>query len=82
MATFVNHAGLAQAIHRRRKPPRSFRTDGPSVLDLLERRGLVHAPDLCAPSWAAMCRAFAALAEGDLGEHGVFLTAAHSVTSA
>jgi NADH-quinone oxidoreductase subunit G len=73
--TFVNHAGLAQAIHRAVQPPRSFRTDGQVFLDLLERRGLVHAPTLRA-ELAREILSFAPLAEGDLGEHGVFLATA------
>ena len=43
--TFVNHAGLAQAIHWAVRPPGECRTDGQVFLDLLERRGLVHAAD-------------------------------------
>ncbi len=44
--TFVNHAGLAQAIHWAVTPTGECRTDGQVFLDLLERRGLVHAPTL------------------------------------
>ena len=44
--TFVNHAGLAQAIHWGVTPTGECRTDGQVFLDLLERRGLVHAPTL------------------------------------
>ncbi len=44
--TFVNHAGLAQAIHWAVTPPDGCRTDGQIFLDLLGRRGLVHAPSL------------------------------------
>src|SRR5207253_3416922 len=79
--TFVNHAGLAQAIHRSTQPPRSFRTDGQVFLDLLERRGLVHAPTLRA-ELAREVPAFASLAEGDLGEYGVFLGTARTGASA
>jgi len=79
--TFVNHAGLAQAIHRAAQTAAQLPHDGQVFLDLLERRGLCTRRP-CAPSWPAMCPPVAALAEGDLGEHGVFLTAAHSVTSA
>ncbi len=69
--TFVNHAGLAQAIRRAVKPPGEVRTDGQVFLDLLERRGLVHAPTVRA-ELAAEVPYFAALA-GDLGEYGVKL---------
>ena len=45
--TFVNHAGLAQAIHwARHADRRGAARDGQVFLDLLERRGLVHAPTL------------------------------------
>jgi hypothetical protein len=44
--TFVNHAGLAQMIHWAVAPPDGCRADGQVFLDLLERRGLVHAPTL------------------------------------
>src|SRR5262245_41120180 len=44
--TFVNHAGLAQAIRRAVVPAGECRTDGQVFLDLLERRGLIHAPTL------------------------------------
>ncbi len=78
--TFVNHAGLAQALQRATQPPRSFRTDGQVFLDLLERRGLVHAPTLRA-ELAREVPAFAALATGELGDQGVFLATAGPVTS-
>jgi NADH-quinone oxidoreductase subunit G len=70
--TFVNHRGLAQAIHRAVIPPGEFRTDGQVFLDLLERRGLVHAPTLRG-ELAAEVAYFAPLANGDPGEHGVLL---------
>ncbi len=44
--TFVNHAGLAQAIHWAVTPTTHCRSDGQIFLDLLGRRGLVHAPSL------------------------------------
>lgn len=44
--TFVNHASLAQAIHWATTPPAGCRSDGQVFLDLLGRRGLVHAPSL------------------------------------
>jgi NADH-quinone oxidoreductase subunit G len=70
--TFVNHAGLAQAIHWAIRPPQDCRTDGQVFLDLMERRGLVHAPSLRA-ELAREVPFFAPLAQGDLGEHGVSL---------
>lgn len=68
--TFVNHAGLAQAIHWGVTPTGEVRTDGQVFLDLLERRGLMHAPTL-RKEIAAEVPYFAALAEGDLGEYGI-----------
>lgn len=68
---FVNHAGLAQAIHRAVKPPQECRTDGQVFLDLQERRGLVHAPTLRA-EMAKEVPFFAPLA-GDLGDLGLRL---------
>src|SRR5260370_42437682 len=72
--TFVNHAGLAQAIHWATRPPRDMRTDGQVFLDLMEWPGLAHAPTLRA-RLAREVPYFAPLAEGDLGEHGIFLEA-------
>jgi NADH-quinone oxidoreductase subunit G len=68
--TFVNHAGLAQAIHWGVTPTGECRTDGQVFLDLLQRRGLVHVPTL-RKELAAEVPAFAALAGGDPGEYGI-----------
>jgi NADH-quinone oxidoreductase subunit G len=73
--TFVNHAGLAQEIHWAVRPPCGARTDGQIFLDLLERRGLVHAPTL-RKELAAEVPYFAALAPGELGPRGVRLGSA------
>jgi NADH-quinone oxidoreductase subunit G len=70
--TFVNHAGLAQAIHRAVHPLREARTDGQVFLDLLERRGLVHAPTVRA-ELAREVPYFAPLATAGLGESGLRL---------
>ncbi len=69
--TFVNHAGLAQALHWAVRPPKGCRTDGQFFLDLVERRGLLHAPTLRA-ELAAEVPYFAPLAGGP-GELGVRL---------
>src|SRR5262249_39544445 len=69
---FVNHAGLAQAIHRAVRPPREARSDGQIFLDLQERRGLVHAPTLRA-ELARTVPYFAALGSGEIGDYGVHL---------
>jgi NADH-quinone oxidoreductase subunit G len=68
--TFVNHAGLAQALHWVATPAGECRTDGQVFLDLLERRGLLHAPSLRA-EMAGEIAYFAPLAGGDLGEYGI-----------
>ncbi len=70
--TFVNHAGLAQAISWGVAPPEDARADGQIFLDLLERPGLVHAPTLRA-ELAKEVPYFAPLAQ-DPGEYGVSLT--------
>jgi NADH-quinone oxidoreductase subunit G len=70
--TFVNHAGLAQAVHRAVAPAGEVRTDGQVFLDLLERRGLVHAPTL-RKELASEVVYFKPLAGGDLGEYGIQL---------
>jgi NADH-quinone oxidoreductase subunit G len=72
--TFVNHAGLAQAIHWGATPPGECRGDGQVFLDLLERRGLAHAPTL-RKELAGEVPYFAALASGEIGEYGVVLGA-------
>jgi NADH-quinone oxidoreductase subunit G len=72
--TFLNHAGLAQALHRAVRPPQNLHTDGQVFLDLLERGGLVHAPTL-RKELAKEVPFFAPLAETDPGEVGVFLGA-------
>jgi len=70
--TFVNHAGLAQALHWAIRPGRQGRTDGQVFLDLMERRGLVHAPTLRS-ELAAQVPYFAPLRSGEIGDLGVRL---------
>lgn len=72
--TFVNHAGLAQCIHWGTRPPDGVRPDGQVFLDLLERRGLVHAPSLRA-ELARDVPYFTALAQ-EPGDQGVLLETA------
>jgi NADH-quinone oxidoreductase subunit G len=74
--TFVNHSGLAQAIHWAVKPSEEGRTDGQVFLDLLERRGLVHAPTLRA-ELAGVVPYFSPLAGREPGEYGIPLETAH-----
>jgi NADH-quinone oxidoreductase subunit G len=75
--TFVNHAGLAQAIHWAVTPAGETRTDGQVFLDLMERRGLAHAPTL-RKELAQEITFFAPLAQGDPGEYGIPLSGAQS----
>lgn len=69
---FVNHANLAQAIHWSVRPGTIGKTDGQVFLDLLERRGLLHA-DTIRKELASAIPYFKGLA-GELGEHGVRLS--------
>jgi NADH-quinone oxidoreductase subunit G len=73
--TFVNHAGLAQALHWGVTPTGECRTDGQVFLDLLERRGLVHVRAL-RQELAREIPYFAPLSGNDLGEYGIQLEAA------
>jgi NADH-quinone oxidoreductase subunit G len=70
--TFVNHAGLAQAVRWATRPARNLRTDGRVFLDLLGRPGLMHADSL-RQELAKEIAYFAPLAEQPLGEHGIRL---------
>jgi NADH-quinone oxidoreductase subunit G len=70
--TFVNHAGLAQAVHWAVTPVGDCRSDGQTFLDLMERPGLVHASTL-RKELAREVRYFAPLADTELGDQGVFL---------
>jgi NADH-quinone oxidoreductase subunit G len=70
--TFVNHAGLAQAVLWGATPPGECRPDGQVFLDLLGRRGLAHAPTL-RQELAGEVPYFAPLASGEVGEYGVML---------
>ena len=57
-------------------PTGETHTDGQVFLDLLERRGLAHAPTL-RKELAQEVPFFAALAAAEIGEHGIPLTPAH-----
>lgn len=70
--TFVNHSGLAQEIHWAVRPLPGTKTDGQLFLDLLQRRGLIHAPSL-RRELAKEVPFFAPLATETLGEFGVRL---------
>lgn len=71
--TFVNHKGLAQAIHRGLRGPDGSRPDGRILLELLGRKELFHAETL-RKEIAAEIPDLGALSVGELGEQGVFLS--------
>jgi NADH-quinone oxidoreductase subunit G len=71
--TFVNHNGLAQAIHRGLRGPEDSRPDGRILLELSGRSGMLHAPTL-RQEVAGEIPELAALIVGDLGEDGVLLS--------
>lgn len=71
--TFINHNGLAQAIHRGLRGPEESRPDGRILMELLGRSGLFHAATM-RQEIAGEIRELAALIVGDLGEDGVLLT--------
>lgn len=70
--TFVNHAGLAQAVQRAVTPAGEIRADGQTFMDLAGRRGLFHAATIRA-ELAAEVPYFAALANAALGDQGINL---------
>jgi NADH-quinone oxidoreductase subunit G len=72
--TFVNHAGLAQAIRKAIRGPGESRPDGRILWDLAGRRGLVNLPSLRKEISEAI-EALRPLAVGKLGEYGVKLQA-------
>ncbi len=73
--TFVNHAGLAQAIHRGLRGPGESRPDGRILWDLNQRQGLFHAATI-RQELAGEIAELSALIPGELGEQGVALGAA------
>jgi NADH-quinone oxidoreductase subunit G len=70
--TFVNHAGLAQEIHRAIRSPSEAKPDGRILWDLTGRRGLFN-PNLLRKEMSELIEDFRPLAAGQLGEHGVLL---------
>jgi NADH-quinone oxidoreductase subunit G len=71
--TFVNHAGLAQEIHRSIRSPGEAKPDGRIFWDLAGRRGLFNAAAL-RKEISEKINGFGPLAAGKLGEYGVRLT--------
>jgi NADH-quinone oxidoreductase subunit G len=70
--TFVNHAGLAQEIHRSIRGPGESRPDGRIFWELAGRKGLFNA-SMLRKEIAEQVPAFAGLASGSLGEQGVLV---------
>src|SRR4029079_14258855 len=70
--TFVNYNLLAQGIRRVINGPGASRPDGRIFMELMERRGLFHAPTL-RKEIAQTIPYFQPLGRGDLGPFGVFL---------
>ena len=70
--TFVNHSGLAQAIHRAVRAPGMARPDGRILWELAGRRGLYQPPLIR----GEIARSISALrfSAVDLGEQGLVLT--------
>lgn len=68
--TYVNHSGLAQAAQAAVRCPGDARADGRILLELAERKGLFNAMAIRKEVGNAI-PSLVALAEGDLGEHGV-----------
>jgi NADH-quinone oxidoreductase subunit G len=68
--TFVNHAGLAQEIHRGIHGPGEARPDGRILWELAARRGM-YQPGALRREIAQNVPALAALSVGELGEYGV-----------
>ncbi|HYV36583.1 MAG TPA: molybdopterin-dependent oxidoreductase [Gemmataceae bacterium] len=69
--TFVNHANLAQEVHWAIRPHGSTKSDGQIFLDLLQRRGLIHAPTIRKELASEI--AFFAPLSGELGDQGIVL---------
>lgn len=70
--TFVNYSGLAQELHWGCVPLHQVRTDGQVYLDLLERKGLLHASTI-REEIAKAIPYFSKFAGGKLGENGIEL---------
>ncbi len=68
--TYINHSGLAQAVHAAIRSPGDARADSRIFMELTERTGLFNATALRKEIGNAI-RALSALSVGDLGEHGV-----------
>jgi NADH-quinone oxidoreductase subunit G len=70
--TFVNHAGLAQEIHRTIRSPGEAKPDGRILWDLAGRRGLFNVPAL-RKEISEKVRGLGPLSAAKLGEYGVRL---------
>lgn len=69
---FVNHANLAQVIKRATRPPGEIRADGQVFIELMERKGLMHAETIRG-ELAKEVAFFGKLGNGKVAELGVKL---------
>jgi len=80
--TYINHAGLAQEIHKSVRSPGNARPDNRILWELTGRVGLFHAGNL-RKEIAETISGLAALQAGNLGENGVLLDSTeHSAQTA
>ena len=73
--TFVNHAGLAQGIHRSIRSPGEAKPDGRILWDLAGRRGLFNSRRFAARWRETIPAACGRWRAGELGEQGVSFVA-------
>ena len=71
--TFVNHAGLAQLIRPVLRSLGDTRNDGRLLFELAGRKGLYNSA-VVRKEMAVEIFSLSALASGELGEHGTFIT--------
>jgi NADH-quinone oxidoreductase subunit G len=71
--TFVNHAGLAQEIHKSIRSPGEAKPDGRILWDLAERRGLLNVAAI-RQEMAEKIEALRPLGESASGDYGVRLS--------
>jgi NADH-quinone oxidoreductase subunit G len=78
--TFINHGKLAQSLRASIRPPGEARIDGRLLMELAGRKGLFNAAELRKEIGKKIWE-LSALAEGELGPHGVPLEQAAKQTA-
>jgi NADH-quinone oxidoreductase subunit G len=78
--TFVNHAGLAQELHKAIRCPGEAKPDGRILWDLASRRGLLNVAAV-RKEMAEQIPALKALVDSQLGGYGLKLEAAEKVAT-